>query len=99
LQTAAYRVSPQLRHVLEVRNATCFYVGCRRPAEHCDMDHTVPYDRGGPTCSCNVAPGCRRHHKAKQTPGWRLVQRRPGELTWATPSGRTYTVRPTEYLE
>lgn len=98
-ETAAYRASPGLRHVLEIRNATCTYVGCRRPAERCDLDHAVPYDRGGRTCACNMGPRCRRHHKAKQTPGWRLVQSQTGHLTWTTPSGRSYTTRPTQYLE
>jgi uncharacterized protein DUF222 len=98
-ETAAYRPSPGLRHVLEIRNATCTYIGCRRPAERCDLDHAVPYDRGGRTCACNVGPRCRRHHKAKQTPGWRLVQSPTGHLTWTTPSDRSYTTRPTQYLE
>jgi uncharacterized protein DUF222 len=98
-ETAAYRPSPGLRHVLEIRHATCTYIGCRRPAERCDQDHTVPYDRGGRTCACNLGPGCRRHHKAKQTPGWRLEQSQPGYLTWTTPNGRSYTTGPTQYLE
>ncbi len=98
-ETAAYQASPGLRHVLEIRHATCSYAGCQRPAERCDLDHTVPYDRGGRTCTCNLAPACRRHHKAKQTPGWRLVQSQPGHLTWTTPSGRSYTSRPTQYPE
>lgn len=96
-QTPAYRPSPGLRHILEIRSATCTFPGCGRAARRCDADHTVPFHHGGRTCECNLAPLCRRHHAAKQTHGWRLEQRRPGELTWTTPSGRTYTVRSTEY--
>jgi hypothetical protein len=33
---------------------------------------------------------CRRHHKAKQSPGWHLEQREPGVMTWRLPSGRVY---------
>jgi uncharacterized protein DUF222 len=98
-ETAAYRASPGLRHLLEIRNATCTYIGCRRPADRCDLDHAVPYDRGGRTCACNLGPRCRRHHKAKQTPGWQLVQSQTGDLTWTTPSRRSYTTHPTQYLE
>jgi hypothetical protein len=84
-------VPPQaLRHLIQVRQRTCFHPGCRRPAARCDLDHTVPFDQGGRTCECNLGPGCRRHHRAKQTPGWHLEQREPGRMTWRMPSGRVY---------
>jgi hypothetical protein len=38
----------------------------------------------------NLAPLCRTHHRAKQTPGWHLTQDQPGVMTWRLPSGRTY---------
>jgi hypothetical protein len=91
-ETRAYRPSPALRHLIEVRHATCVFPGCRRPAVQCDADHTVAYHRGGRTCLCNLAPLCRHHHEAKQTPGWRLEQPTPGKLIWTTPSGRRYRV-------
>jgi hypothetical protein len=96
-ETAAYRPSPGLRHLVEIRHATCTYPGCRRPATHCDADHTMAYHRGGRTCLCNLAPLCRTHHQAKQAHGWHLNQPQPGTLTWTTPSGRRYTVTPTSY--
>ncbi len=40
---------------------------------------------------------CRKHHEAKQAPGWRLEQSRPGILTWTTPGGRSYTTKPIVY--
>jgi hypothetical protein len=93
-ETAAYRPSPGLRHLVEIRHATCTYPGCRRPAAHCDADHTVPYHRGGRTCLCNLGPLCRRHHQLKQVGGWTLEQASPGTMTWTTPAGRRYTVQP-----
>jgi len=89
-QTAAYQPSPTLRHLVETRHDTCVFPGCRRPAAQCDKDHTVPYDQGGKTCLCNLAPLCRRHHRAKQARGWALKQIGPGVLAWSTPSGRHY---------
>jgi hypothetical protein len=80
-----------------VRQRTCSFPGCRRPARRCDLDHTVPYDQGGATCECNLAPLCRRHHQAKQAHGWHLTQDQPGIMTWRTPSGRTYTTLPDPY--
>jgi hypothetical protein len=89
-ETTAYRPSPGLRHLVETRDATCTYPGCRQPATHCDADHTTAYHREGRTCLCNLAPLCRRHHRAKQAPGWHLSQDQPGVLTWRLPSGRIY---------
>jgi hypothetical protein len=96
-ETAAYRPSPALRHLVGIRHATCTYPGCRRPAARCDTDHTVAYHRGGRTCLCNLAPLCRHHHEVKQSPGWELDQTSPGLMTWTTPAGRRYTVGPSEY--
>ena len=96
-QTPAYEATAALRHLVQIRHATCTFPGCRRPAHQCDQDHTLAYDHGGRTCLCNLAPLCRRHHQVKQAPGWTLEQTSPGVMTWTTPTGRTYTVTPTEY--
>jgi hypothetical protein len=96
-QSAAYRPPPALQHLIRVRQQTCAFPGCRRPASQCDLDHTTPFQRGGPTCECNLAPLCRKHHRCKQGEGWRLEQPNPGMLVWQTPSGRTYSISPTEY--
>ena len=96
-QTKGYRPPNLLRTLVKVRQRTCCFPGCRRPAVSCDDDHTIPYDRGGRTCECNLAPLCRRHHRAKQAPGWRLDQPEPGTLVWTAPHGRSYTVNPDPY--
>jgi hypothetical protein len=96
-RVTGYRPTRRLEHLIRIRQRTCSAPGCRRPAHRCDIDHTVPYDHGGPTCPCNLAPLCRRHHQAKQAPGWHLTQTQPGVLTWTLPSGRTYTTRPEPY--
>jgi hypothetical protein len=92
--TPGYQPSAVLRHLARIRHATCTFPGCRRPAAQCDTDHTVPYEQGGRTCLCNLAPLCRRHHQAKQAHGWALTQDAAGVMTWTTPSGRRYTVIP-----
>jgi hypothetical protein len=89
-QSPGYQPPNVLRHLIGVRQRTCCHPGCRRPAVRCDLDHTIPYGHGGRTCECNIAPACRRHHKAKQAPGWHLDQPEPGVMTWRTPSGRVY---------
>jgi hypothetical protein len=93
----AYRPASRLRHLIEVRHRTCSFRGCRRAAERCDLDHTIPHHLGGATCRCNLAPLCRRHHQAKQAQGWRLDQPQPGVLLWTLPHGRRYWVEPDPY--
>ena len=96
-ETTAYQPSPALRTLTKTRDRTCSYPGCRWAAERCDDDHTIPYDQGGRTCECNLAALCRRHHGAKQAPGWHLQHHTPGTLTWTLPSGRTHIVTPRSY--
>jgi hypothetical protein len=92
-----YRPSTRLRAIILARDQTCRFPGCRQPAWHSDLDHSIPYQRGGPTCSCNLGPACRRHHQVKQENGWQLEQPAPGFFTWITPSGRRYDVTPEAY--
>lgn len=98
-ESTCYRPPVSLQHLIRIRQQRCAFPGCGRPARRCDLDHTVPYHRGGRTCECNLAPLCRRHHEAKQAPGWHLEQLRPGILTWTTPSGRRCTTCPSTYAE
>jgi hypothetical protein len=91
-----YVPSRKLGHLIRARTATCPAPGCGAHAHHNDLDHTVAYP-DGPTDECNIAPPCRRHHRVKQAPGWRLEQPEPGVMRWTTPSGRSYTTRPTVY--
>ncbi len=93
-QEPGYQPSRQLRHLVEARTPTCTAPGCPRPAARCDLDHTTPYDQGGRTCECNLAPLCRHHHRCKQSQGWRLDQTAPGVMTWTTPAGRRYLTTP-----
>jgi hypothetical protein len=89
-----YRPPARMRRLVQARNRTCGFPTCRRPAEACDLDHTLPYHRGGPTCPCNLAPLCRRHHRLKQSPNWTLIQPWPGVLVWITPTGHHHLTGP-----
>jgi hypothetical protein len=97
LASPAYRPPPRVAELVRARDGTCRYPPCRRPAEQCDLDHTVPFDQGGPTCSCNLGGECRSHHQLKQHPRWSLVQTAAGEFRWTTPAGRSYLSRPDAY--
>ena len=49
----------KLRHLAQIRHATCTAPGCRRPATQCDFEHNIPYESGGRTCLCNGGPPCK----------------------------------------
>jgi hypothetical protein len=86
-----------LRHLAQVRHATCTGPGCRRPAARCDFEHNTPYEAGGRTCLCNGNPKCRHDHRLKQHPRWNAEALPNGAVRWTTPSGRQYTTEPTRY--
>ena len=87
----------RLRHLTQVRHATCASPVCRRPAAQCDFEHNTPYEAGGRTCLCNGGPKCRHDHRLKQHPRWKVEQLPDGTFRWTTPAGRTYTTEPTRY--
>jgi len=86
-----------LRHLSQVRHATCTAPTCRRPAAQCDFEHSTPYEAGGRTCMCNAGPKCRHDHRLKQDPRWKAEQPAPSVIRWTTPAGRQYTTEPTRY--
>ena len=87
----------RLRHLAQVRHATCTSPVCRRPAAQCDLEHNTPYEAGGRTCLCNTGPKCRHDHRLKQHPRWKVDQLPDGTFRWTTPAGRTYDTEPTRY--
>ena len=91
-----YAPSRRLSHLIRARNATCDAPGCQAQAVYADLDHTRPWP-AGPTDQCNLAPRCRRHHRAKQAPDWKVEQAGPGVTRWILPSGRTHVTTPTRY--
>jgi hypothetical protein len=87
----------KLRHLSQVRHATCTGLACRRPAATCDFEHNIPYEAGGRSCLCNGGPKCRYDHRLKQDPRWTVDQLPDATFKWTTPSGRQYTTEATRY--
>ena len=96
-QASGHDPGVTLKHLIQVRHATCTSPVCRRPAAQCDVEHNTPYEAGGRTCRCNTGPKCRHDHRLKQHPKWKVDQLPDGTFRWTTPSGRTYTTEPTRY--
>ncbi len=86
-----YELPDRLKERIDQRDGHCVFPYCTRPARGCDHDHAIPYDPAdparGPTCSCNVAPLCRGHHRWKTHTPWRYRTIEPGVYAWATPHG------------
>jgi hypothetical protein len=87
-----------MRETVILRDRECVFPWCTRSSRDCDLDHIEPYvdldDRGPPgqTRPDNLAPLCRRHHRAKTFRGWTYVRNADGTYTWTSPYGRLFTV-------
>ncbi|MBW8751354.1 MAG: DUF222 domain-containing protein [Propionibacteriales bacterium] len=88
--TESYQVPDAMAEDIDLRDKTCVFPWCHRPARRCDKDHTVPHDQGGPTCACNLAPLCRLHHRMKTHGGWTYTILKPGTYLWRSPYGYTW---------
>ncbi|GGF45612.1 hypothetical protein GCM10011519_19400 [Marmoricola endophyticus] len=90
-----YAPSSDDRAVVWARDPVCIFPWCDRPARRCDLDHREAFDHdhpadGGPTCPCNLAPLCRRHHRLKTHAGWTCTTIEPGVHLWTDRYGQSY---------
>jgi len=67
--TPNYVPGLQARRFIALRDGTCRFPGCQAQAAAGDLDHRLPYARGGPTCDCNLQALCRHHHRLKHEGG------------------------------
>lgn len=103
IHTTNWEAGTRAHELIALRDQTCRFPYCTRPArphhpdQHpCDADHTTPYHHGGPTCTCQLVPLCRTHHRAKTFTPWRYqTLGPPGHYLWTSPHGYQHTVTPT----
>jgi hypothetical protein len=79
---------------LRVRDETCRFPGCSRPAMTSDVDHTQPWADEGTTDCDNLAHLCEPHHRLKHLSQWRVTQEPGGILHWTSPGKRSYRTDP-----
>ncbi len=89
-----YIPSKALADFVRARDLTCRWPGCEVPAVDCDIDHTIPYGKGGPTHAANTKCYCRTHHLLKTFWGWREQQLADGTLILTSPAGQTHVTTP-----
>lgn len=88
---------PRMREQVILRDPHCVFPHCNRDSRGLDLDHIRPYDPDGPpgqTNPDNLAPLCRRHHRAKTFGRWRYRRDPDGTYTWTAPDGREHAVTP-----
>ena len=94
IATTAYEIPDRLTEQTDLRDHTCVFPWCTRPARRCDHHHLIPHDPdhpdAGPTCSCNIAALCRRHHRLKTHTTWTYTTLEPGTFLWTSPHGYHY---------
>jgi hypothetical protein len=92
LATKKYKPGALLTEFIQLRDPTCTFPVCMKPAQLSDIDHLIPYDQGGPTDHHNCGPRCRCHHLAKQSGRWTVTRGPDGEDIWtSTATGSSYT--------
>ncbi|MBL0747810.1 HNH endonuclease signature motif containing protein [Nocardioides baculatus] len=99
LSTPGYAIPDQVREQVILRDRTCVFPFCTRPARGCDVDHVVEYDhhaeadgrsQPGPTTTRNLACLCRFHHRLKTHSAWRYRMTANGCFEWTSPHGHRY---------
>jgi hypothetical protein len=99
LTAQGYKVPADIREQVQLRDRTCVFPRCTRPARGCDIDHVIPYDHDaeaegrpqpGPTQTDNLACLCRFHHRLKTHSAWRYETTAPGVFEWTSPHGHRY---------
>src|SRR5699024_5235010 len=99
-----YQPPRRVREHVTLSHSGCIFPFCTRPAHVCDIDHTEPWKpdgTGGATCTCNLAPACRTHHRLKThadnapvTSGehskWSYVHLGNEEYYWTGPRGMEF---------
>ncbi len=88
-----------LRSLVELRDPTCRVPWCDAPTRQ--VDHVLPFARGGPTSGTNAMGVCQRHNLDKEQPGWEAVVTSSGldpgggahEVLLRTPTGAEFRCR------
>jgi hypothetical protein len=99
LHVSKHDPPPRLADLIRTGEPTWCFPGCRIRARDCDLHHRIPYDPGDPagdrgggaTCSCNVQPLCRTHHRLKTAGMIHVRAMRPDEEPGVVPGTLEFT--------
>ncbi|ROP56776.1 MULTISPECIES: HNH endonuclease signature motif containing protein [unclassified Rathayibacter] len=85
---------PQMRLHLQLRDQTCRFAGCTRPASTSEADHTLEWRNGGETSLENLVSLCTSHHHLRHGDQWTYIGSGDGTIVWTSPTGRRISNRP-----
>jgi hypothetical protein len=94
-----YKVPKHLRRWLRLRDETCRFPGCNKPAAHSDLDHSLDWQFDGLSAYDNLAHLCPSCHGLKSETGWSVKHLDNGRLLWTSPTGRTFTTEPATVIQ
>jgi hypothetical protein len=99
MQADTYRIPKRIREAVKARDVTCYFPGCHQPAQYFDIDHIRPWPDGR-TSPCDLAGGCRRHHRVKTHSPWKL-RHDPNSprvhRVWISPLGQVHRTAAHDY--
>ncbi|MGW9631629.1 DUF222 domain-containing protein, partial [Agromyces sp. NPDC055520] len=94
LDRTRYRPTRAQRLWLALTHGRCSRPGCNRLAITADLDHDHAWAHNGPTNPDNLCPLCRGDHTLKHATRYTQTKNPDHSVTWASPTGRTYTDPP-----
>ncbi|HVU74113.1 MAG TPA: HNH endonuclease signature motif containing protein [Mycobacteriales bacterium] len=96
--TDAYQWTTEQRRYVCARDRTCRFPGCTVAAERCELDHITPHSQGGRTDVDNGVALCKRHHRVKHQPGWKVERSDDGTVIWTGPTDHVLIAEPWRHL-
>jgi hypothetical protein len=84
----AYEIPDSMRELMHLRSPASVFPYSTNLSRTKDLDHTIPYARGGPTEPDDLGPLGRREHRFRTHGRISLRQPEPGRWVWRTRFGR-----------
>jgi hypothetical protein len=92
-----HRFAPDnMKKYIQVRDLTCRFPGCTRPATMAEIDHAREWANGGHTRIDNLMALCTSHHHVRHGDKWTYRLHPDGTAEWNSPTGRHVTTKPPE---
>ncbi|WP_181073414.1 HNH endonuclease signature motif containing protein [Rathayibacter sp. AY1A3] len=82
---------PRMRLALQLRDRTCRFSGCTRPAATAEADHTLEWRHGDATALDNLASLCVAHHHVRHGDRWTYTLHPDGSADWTTPRAAAWS--------
>ncbi|WP_298989263.1 HNH endonuclease signature motif containing protein [uncultured Pseudokineococcus sp.] len=95
---SVYAWPEAIRTAIRLRDQTCTFGSCTRPAEWCHVHHITEYSRGGSTSERNGTCLCGHHHRLVHRQGWR-GELRGTQVVWHPPDSSDPHVPPPPWRE